>query len=109
MAYLNESHIEVADINFFIEKLGYTHINAWEKKLMGRETLKDVVLLDRLRSSLEKLNKNLPSECIEHAIYELTKSRATLTPIIANKEIYELIKNGVQVEYKNDLGREEND
>lgn len=109
MAYLNESHIEVADINFFIEKLGYKHINAWEKKLIGRETLKDVVLLDRLRSSLENLNKNLPSECIDHAIYELTKSRATLTPIIANKEIYELIKNGVQVEYKNALGREEND
>ena len=41
MAYLNESHIEVADINFFTEKLGYTHINAWEKKLIGRETLKD--------------------------------------------------------------------
>jgi type I restriction enzyme, R subunit len=109
MAYLKESQIEVADINFFTEKLGYTHINAWEKKQIGRETLKDVVLLDRLRSSLENLNKNLPSECIDHAIYELTKSRATLTPIIANKEIYELIKNGVQVEYKNESGREEND
>ena len=109
MAYLNESHIEVADINFFTEKLGYTHINAWEKKLIGRETLKDVVLLDRLRSSLEKLNKKLPSECIDHAIYELTKSRATHTPIMANKEVYELIKNGVQVVYKNESGREEND
>ena len=58
MAYLNESHIEVADINFFTEKLGYKHINAWEKKLMGRETLKDVVLLDQLRSSLEKHSKS---------------------------------------------------
>lgn len=51
----------------------------------------------------------MPAACIDHAIYELTKSRATLTPIIANKEVYELIKNGVQVEYKNELGREEND
>jgi len=109
MAYLNESDIEVADINFFTEKLGYTHINAWEKKLIGRETLKDVVLLDRLRTSLENLNKDLPSECIDHAIYELTKSRATLLPVIANKEIYELIKNGVPVNYKNEYGREEND
>ena len=25
MAYLNESHIEVADINFFTEKFGYSH------------------------------------------------------------------------------------
>nr|WP_289665615.1 type I restriction endonuclease subunit R [Flavobacterium panacagri] len=89
--------------------MGYTHINAWEKKLMGRETLKDVVLLDQLRSSLEKLNKNLPPECIDHAIYELTKSRAALAPIIANKEVYQLIKNGVPVDYKNELGREEND
>jgi len=109
MAYLNESDIEVADINFFIEKLGYKHINAWEKKLIGRETLKDVVLVDRLRTSLENLNKDLPSECIDHAIYELTKSRATLLPVIANKEIYELIKNGVPVNYKNENGREEND
>lgn len=109
MAYLNESDIEVADINFFTEKLGYTHINAWEKKLIGRETLKDVVLLDRLRTSLENLNKDLPSECIDHAIYELTKSRTTLLPVIANKEIYELIKNGVPVNYKNEYGREEND
>lgn len=38
MAYLNESHIEEADINFFVKKLGYTHINAWEKQLIDRET-----------------------------------------------------------------------
>jgi type I restriction enzyme, R subunit len=31
MAYLNESNIELADINFFVEQLGYAHINAWEK------------------------------------------------------------------------------
>jgi type I restriction enzyme R subunit len=109
MAFLNESHIEEADINFFVKQLGYTHVNAWEKKLMGRETLKDVVLLDRLRSSLEKLNNKLPKECIDRAVYELTKSRATLTPILANKEVYELIKKGVQVSYKNEFGREEND
>ena len=52
MAYLNESHIEVADICFFTDKLGYTHINAWEKKLLGRENLKEVVLKDRLKESL---------------------------------------------------------
>ncbi|MFC6267469.1 type I restriction endonuclease subunit R [Frigoriflavimonas asaccharolytica] len=109
MAYLQESHIELADINFFTEKLGYTHINAWEKKLIGRVTLKDVVLVDRLKTALQNLNKHLPQDCIDHAIYELTKSRATLTPIMANKEIYELVKNGIQVQYKNDLGREEND
>lgn len=55
MAYLNESHIEVADIDFFVEKLGYIHINASEKQLLGRKTMKDVVLKDRLRSNLKNL------------------------------------------------------
>ncbi len=109
MAYLNESHIEVADINFFIEKLGYKHINAWEKQLIGRNNLKEVVLRDRLKSSLINLNSHLPESCINEAINEITKSRATLTPVIANKEIYELLKNGVQVDYINNEGREEND
>lgn len=30
MAYLNESHIEVADFIFFITHLKYTHINDWD-------------------------------------------------------------------------------
>jgi len=109
MAYLNESHIEDADVNFFTEKLGYTHINAWEKQLLGRKNLKEVVLRDRLKSSLIKLNKELPESCIDFAISEITKSRATLAPVLANKEVYELIKNGVQVDYKNAAGVEVND
>lgn len=109
MAYLNESHIEVADISFFTDKLGYTHINAWEKKLLGRENLKEVVLKDRLKTSLLKLNEHIPPACIDFAISEITKSRATLTPVLANKEVYELIKNGVQVTYRNKQGHEEDD
>ena len=89
MAHINESHIELADIQLFTQGLGYQHIDAWEKQLIGRETLKDVVLLDRLKSSLEKLNAHLPQDSIRTAMHELTKSRATLTPVLANKEIYE--------------------
>ena len=56
MAYLNESHIEEADINFFVDQLGYAHINASEKQLLGRRSLKEVVLVDRLINNLKKLN-----------------------------------------------------
>lgn len=109
MAYLNESHIEDADINFFVQTLGYSHINAWEKQLLGRKSLKEVVLTDRLKAQLQILNKHIPETCIDFAISELTKSRAIMSPVLANKEVYELIKNGVPVTYKNELGREEND
>lgn len=109
MAYLNESHIEDADINFFAQTLGYSHINAWEKQLLGRKSLKDVVLTDRLKTQMRKLNRHIPDSCIDFAISELTKSRAIMAPVMANKEVYELIKNGVQVSYKNEFGREENE
>ncbi|AXO79659.1 type I restriction endonuclease subunit R [Olleya aquimaris] len=108
MAFINESHIEEADIQFFELMLGYTHKDAWEKKLIGRDSLKDVVLKEDLRIALIRLNDTLPKECIEFAIDELSKSRASLTPVIANKEVYNLIKKGVPVSYQNKEGREEN-
>lgn len=109
MAFLNESDIEQADINFFVETLGYTHINAWEKQLIGRDNLKEVVLRDRLKKSLIKLNSQIPVREIETAIAEITKNRVSLTPLAANKEVYELIKNGIAVIYKNAQGRDVND
>lgn len=107
MAFLNESHIENADIQLFELILGYVHKSAAKNDLIGRESLKEVVLKKDLRAALIKLNNDLPEECIEHAIYELSKSRLSLDPIIANKEVYQLIKNGVPVTFQNKEGREE--
>lgn len=109
MAFLNESHIEEADIKFFLENLDYDeHIDAWEKQLVGRDSLKDVVLRDRLKRKLNDLNPNLPFDAIDEAVHELCKSRAMMTPTLANKEVYELIKTGVPVTMKNHENREEN-
>ncbi len=109
MAFLNESHIEEADIKFFLENLNYDeHIDAWEKQLVGRDSLKDVVLRDRLKRKLNDLNPNLPLDAINEAVHELCKSRAMMTPTLANKEVYELIKTGVPVTIKNHENREEN-
>ena len=107
MAFLNESHIEEADIQFFELMLGYQHINAWKHQLIGRDSLKEVVLKTNLRQKLTDLNDHLPIACINHAVDELTKSRINRSPIIANKEIYELIRKGIPVEYDNAQGRKE--
>lgn len=110
MAFLNESHIEDADIEFFLKELNYDkHINAWKKKLVGRDNLKDVVLRDRLKAQLTILNPNLPTYAIEHAVSELCKNRYSQTPVMANKAVYELIKKGVPITIKNQSGREESD
>ena len=109
MGFLNESHIEEADIAFFTSSLNYQHLDGWQKKLLGRESLKDVVLKDRLLQALEKLNPELPSKCLEHAVLELTRSRVSMSPVMANKTIYELIRGGVPVTYADEEMREVQD
>ena len=109
MAFLNESHIEEADIQFFEKALGYQHVNAWKHEKIGRESLKDVVLKERLLSALKRLNPDLPANSISYAADELSRSRASLTPIMANKEVYELIRKGVPITYTNKDGKEQDD
>ena len=59
-------------------------------------------MVPRLRSTLEKLNPDLPKVAIELAIDELTRDRSTLSLVNANREIYQLLKSGVKVSFKND-------
>lgn len=109
MAFLSEDDIEQSDIQFFELVLGYEHINAWKHELIGRDNLKEVVLKDRLRKKLTELNPQIPAENIEETIAELTKRRGAQSPVAVNKEIYNLIRGGHPVEYKNDQGRTERD
>lgn len=107
MAYLYESDIEEADIAFFEKNLDYEHISAWKHELIGRDSLKEVVLKPRLQEALKKLNPILPPSCIDYAIEELTKSRASLSEFEANEEVYALLRDGVQTTYTNTEGKDE--
>ncbi|MEA3358653.1 MAG: type I restriction endonuclease [Thermodesulfobacteriota bacterium] len=64
---------------------------------LGRETKAEVVLVSRLRPVLEKLNPDLPSEAIDLATEELIRDRSRMSMAAANREIYQLIKNGIKV------------
>ena len=64
---------------------------------LGRETKGEVVLVDRLRPILTKLNGGLPAEAIQTAIDELTRDRSAMSLEAANREVYRLIKEGLTV------------
>ena len=63
----------------------------------GREAKSEVVLIDRLRSALERLNPDATRDAIDAAIEELTQSRAVMNSVEANREIYNLLKDGVKI------------
>jgi len=65
--------------------------------LLGRETKGEVVLVERLRAALIKLNGGLPAEAIQTAIDELARDRSAMTLEAANREVYQLLKDGIKV------------
>ena len=64
---------------------------------LGRETTAEVVLMSRLRAALERLNPTAPPEAVAIAIESLTRNRATMSLVAANREVYDLLKTGIPV------------
>lgn len=74
---------------------------------LGRDTKSDVILVERLKKALVKINKGIEEEAIIKVIEELTADRSKLSLLKANEEIYKLIKNGVKVKIKDKNGKDE--
>ncbi|MBU1643597.1 MAG: type I restriction endonuclease subunit R [Nanoarchaeota archaeon] len=68
---------------------------------LGRETKAEVVLINRLSEAIKNLNEVTEQE-IKLAIQEIINDRSRLSKINANKEVYNLIKNGVKIKTKKD-------
>jgi type I restriction enzyme R subunit len=95
-----------------IQSLGYEHQNCFHEKFgehgtLGRGTPSDVVLIPRLKSALSRLNPNLPEEAINLAIEELCRDRSSQNPVIANRDFYRMLKDGVKVPIRMEDGSEE--
>ncbi len=69
-----------------------------------RRSYSDVLLIDRLRAALTKLNPKLPAEAIDDAVRKVTvlPGRTTLT---MNHAFHRLLTDGVPVEYTGEGGR----
>lgn len=63
------------------------------------------MVLAGFRPALEWLNPNLPKEAFDQAIKELICDRSAMSPVAANREIYDLIKQGVRVKVPSPEGQ----
>ncbi len=117
-AYTEDQLVEQPAIGLF-DKLGWQTVSAMEEVFgdaepspqpspkgrggkaesaaLGRETPGEVVLLPRLQTALERLNPRLPPEAVSSAIEEITRNRAAMLPAAANREVYQLLKEGIRV------------
>ena len=67
---------------------------------LGRKSEKDVVLTRFLSEALIRLNPDLPDAAYQDAFRQITEVPVTHGTLQINHEKYELVKNGVQVQYR---------
>ena len=92
--------------------LGWETVNAFDETMgaagtLGRSSRGEVVLLRYLRPALERLNPDLPAEAILIAIDVVTQDRSAMSTVAANREVYELIRDGVRVNVRQEDGSEQ--
>ena len=86
-----------------LEEIGWETLNCQnefeqtEESPLGRKTKSEVVLTARLETALKRFNPTATDDTVAKAVEELTHSRAVMSPVEANREIYTLLKDGVKV------------
>lgn len=105
--FISEDHIEQATIELFKTKLNYRHLNCMERDTTGRSSETEVVIRPLLRQQLIKLNPSQPLSAIDEALEQLCQTRMDRSDFVANKEVYGLIRNGVDVPTTNAAGKTE--
>ncbi|MGQ9762261.1 MAG: type I restriction endonuclease [Thermogutta sp.] len=102
MAHLTESDIESAAIDW-LKGLGYQILYgpdiAPDGSFAERQDYREVVLAQRLRDALARLNPDLPAEALEDAFRKLTRPEGA-DLIQRNRTLHRLIVDGVTVEYR---------
>jgi type I restriction enzyme R subunit len=117
--YNELNRIEKPAIDLF-RHLGYAHEDAFYDKTgpystLGRRSESDVVLVQYLRPALAKLNaetlKSIPeqqaSDLIKQAIDAITHDRSDRSLPEANREVYQLLKEGIQLSLTGENKRDE--
>lgn len=111
--FISEDQIEKAAVSLLVGKYGYRSLNCYVADMenlndgSNRASKQEVIFLDILRASAAKLNPRIPSPVLEQALDSLAAQRISMSPILANKEVYGLLRDGIPVQYENPRGESE--
>ncbi|MDP3034613.1 MAG: type I restriction endonuclease, partial [Methanobacteriaceae archaeon] len=99
---LNEDQVEQATLSL-LKELNYNYIPGPDLAPEGispeRELYSDVVLTQRLRKAINKLNPNIPPSAREEAVKKVLRSKSN-DLLSNNLHFHQLLVNGIDVEYR---------
>ncbi len=106
MTAVNESVVEEATLDWLAE-LGYETLHgpdiAPDEPGAERKGYSDVVLANRLRSALARLNPGVPAEILEEAVLKVSRTESS-SLVENNRAFHKMLTEGVDVEYRAEDG-----
>jgi len=108
--YTEDTLVQQTTAEYLEKHLGWRSVYAYNNEdfgpesLLGRNSDREVVLTRTLREKLVEFNPGLPDAAYDDAERQLTAAIATQTILSTNREKYGLIRDGVQVTFRNAKG-----
>lgn len=108
---ITEDQIEGALVARLTAGFRYAHLNCHTADPgdlndgSGRSDKREVILRGPLREAARRLNPALPEVALDDALDKLCDRRAAMNPVLANREVHDLIRDGIPVEFDDGEGR----
>lgn len=108
--YTEDTLVQHTTAEYLEQELGWESVYAFNNEdfgpqsLLGRTSDREVVLIRTLRTKIEELNPGFPDTAYEDAVRQIVTVSAAQTLTATNREKYELIKDGVQITFRNEKG-----
>ena len=110
-SYTEDTLVQQTMAEYMEQQLGWESVYAYNNEdfgpdsLLGRASDREVVLTRTLREKLVEFNPGLPNEAYDDAMRQITATVASQTIVATNREKHDLVRDGVQVTYRNDQGK----
>ncbi len=108
--YTEDTLVQQTTADYLKQPLGWESIYAHNAEdfgpnsLLGRASDREVVLTRYLFAALRSLNPDLPAAAYDDAVRQITATVASQTLVAANREQYDLLRDGVLVTFHNAKG-----
>ncbi|MBN4064694.1 type I restriction endonuclease subunit R [Dehalococcoides mccartyi] len=107
ISYTEDTLVQQTTANYLEQELGWGSVYAYNNEdfgpdsLLGRASDREMVLTRVLRVKLSQLNPELPGEAYDDAIRQITTSAGSQSITAINREMHDLIRDGVSVTFRN--------